>query len=140
MIWLGIGLLLHYRGTTEEKNNCYVVFKMKYPRISGEVGWWWGGGGVIPLATTPFYSRLVVRYCISRLFFLHLGNLPHGLQIDIRGNLTCGRQVQIHLSTPHPPTQLRHSRVSPFRLKKFFAYKRNKANLDPFHMCFTISL
>ncbi len=31
-------------------------------------------------------------------------------------------------------------RVSPFRLKKFFAYKRNKANLDPFHMCFTISL
>jgi hypothetical protein len=32
------------------------------------------------------------------------------------------------------------SRVRPFRLKKFFAYKRNKANLDPFHMCFTISL
>jgi hypothetical protein len=32
------------------------------------------------------------------------------------------------------------TRVSPFRLKKFFAYKRNKANLDPFHMCFTISL
>jgi hypothetical protein len=31
-------------------------------------------------------------------------------------------------------------RVSPFRFKKFFAYKRNKANLDPFHMCFTISL
>jgi hypothetical protein len=33
-----------------------------------------------------------------------------------------------------------HSRVRPFRLKKIFAYKRNKANLDPFHMCFTISL
>ena len=32
------------------------------------------------------------------------------------------------------------SRVSPFRLKKIFAYKRNKANLDLFHMCFTISL
>jgi hypothetical protein len=32
------------------------------------------------------------------------------------------------------------TRVSPFRLKNFFAYKRNKANLDPFHMCFTISL
>ncbi len=32
------------------------------------------------------------------------------------------------------------SRVSPFRFKKFFACKRNKANLDPFHMCFTISL
>ena len=32
------------------------------------------------------------------------------------------------------------ARVSPFRLKKIFAYKRNKANLDPFHMCFTISL
>ncbi len=32
------------------------------------------------------------------------------------------------------------TRVSPFRFKKFFAYKRNKANLDPFHMCFTISL
>ncbi len=31
-------------------------------------------------------------------------------------------------------------RVSPFRLKNFFAYKRNKANLDPFHLCFTISL
>ncbi len=31
-------------------------------------------------------------------------------------------------------------RVSPFRFKKIFAYKRNKANLDPFHMCFTISL
>jgi len=31
-------------------------------------------------------------------------------------------------------------RVSPFRLKLFFAYKRNKANWDPFHMCFTISL
>jgi hypothetical protein len=31
-------------------------------------------------------------------------------------------------------------RVSPFRLTKFFAYKRNKANLDPFHKCFTISL
>jgi hypothetical protein len=30
--------------------------------------------------------------------------------------------------------------VSPFRLKKIFAYKRNKANLDPFHLCFTISL
>jgi hypothetical protein len=27
-----------------------------------------------------------------------------------------------------------------FRLKIYFAYKRNKANLDPFHMCFTISL
>jgi hypothetical protein len=32
------------------------------------------------------------------------------------------------------------SRVRPFRFKIFFAYKRNKANLDPFHMCFTISL
>jgi hypothetical protein len=32
------------------------------------------------------------------------------------------------------------ARVSPFRLKFFFAYKRNKANLDPFHLCFTISL
>ena len=32
------------------------------------------------------------------------------------------------------------TRVSPFRLKIFFAYKRNKANLDPFHLCFTISL
>ncbi len=32
------------------------------------------------------------------------------------------------------------SRVSPFRKKIFFAYKRNKANLDPFHLCFTISL
>ncbi len=31
-------------------------------------------------------------------------------------------------------------RVSPFRLKNFFAYKRKKANLDPFHLCFTISL
>jgi hypothetical protein len=31
-------------------------------------------------------------------------------------------------------------RVRPFRLKIFFAYKRNKADLDPFHMCFTISL
>ncbi len=31
-------------------------------------------------------------------------------------------------------------RVSPFRLKFVFAYKRNKANLDPFHLCFTISL
>ena len=31
-------------------------------------------------------------------------------------------------------------RVRPFRLKIFFAYKRNTANLDPFHMCFTISL
>ncbi len=31
-------------------------------------------------------------------------------------------------------------RVRPFRLQNFFAYKRNKANLDPFHMCFTISL
>ncbi len=30
--------------------------------------------------------------------------------------------------------------VSPFRLKNFFTYKGNKANLDPFHMCFTISL
>jgi hypothetical protein len=31
-------------------------------------------------------------------------------------------------------------RVRPFCLKIFFAYKRNKANLDPFHMCFAISL
>jgi hypothetical protein len=31
-------------------------------------------------------------------------------------------------------------RVRPYRLKFFFAYKRNKANLDPFHLCFTISL
>jgi hypothetical protein len=31
-------------------------------------------------------------------------------------------------------------KVRPYRLKKFFAYKRNKANLDQFHMCFTISL
>jgi hypothetical protein len=31
-------------------------------------------------------------------------------------------------------------RVSPYRFKFFFAYKRNKANLDPFHLCFTISL
>jgi hypothetical protein len=36
--------------------------------------------------------------------------------------------------------QLMGSRVRPFRFKIFFAYKRNKANLDPFHMCFTISL
>ncbi len=36
---------------------------------------------------------------------------------------------------PSTPT-----RVRPFRRKFFFAYKRNKANLDPFHMCFTISL
>ncbi len=36
-------------------------------------------------------------------------------------------------------SSIRH-RVRPFRLKNFFAYKRNKANLDPFHMCFTISL
>jgi hypothetical protein len=34
----------------------------------------------------------------------------------------------------------RAPRVSPYRLKFFFAYKRNKANLDPFHLCFTISL
>jgi hypothetical protein len=32
------------------------------------------------------------------------------------------------------------TRVRPFRLKFFIAYKRNKAKLDPFHMCFTISL
>ncbi len=32
------------------------------------------------------------------------------------------------------------ARVSPFRLNFFFAYKRNKANLDPFHLCFTITL
>jgi hypothetical protein len=31
-------------------------------------------------------------------------------------------------------------KVRPYRLKIFFAYKRNKANLDQFHMCFTISL
>ncbi len=31
-------------------------------------------------------------------------------------------------------------KVRPYRLKFFFAYKRNKANLDQFHMCFTISL
>jgi hypothetical protein len=38
------------------------------------------------------------------------------------------------------PTVNFSGRVSPFRLKNCFAYKRNKANLDPFHMCFTISL
>jgi hypothetical protein len=32
------------------------------------------------------------------------------------------------------------TRVSPYRFKFFFACKRNKANLDPFHLCFTISL
>jgi hypothetical protein len=32
------------------------------------------------------------------------------------------------------------SKVRPFRKKKILAYKQNKANLDPFHMCFTISL
>ncbi len=37
--------------------------------------------------------------------------------------------------SPRPPP---HTRMSPFCLKNFFAYKRNKANLDPFHMCFTI--
>jgi hypothetical protein len=31
-------------------------------------------------------------------------------------------------------------RVRPFRLKNFFAYKRNKAKLDPVHMCFACSL
>ncbi len=31
-------------------------------------------------------------------------------------------------------------RVRPFCLKIFFAYLRNKANLDPFHMCFACSL
>ncbi len=35
---------------------------------------------------------------------------------------------------------VRATRVRPFRLKKFFAYKRNKAKLDPFHMCFACSL
>ncbi len=31
-------------------------------------------------------------------------------------------------------------KVRPFRKKNVLPYKRNKANLDPFHMCFTISL
>jgi hypothetical protein len=30
--------------------------------------------------------------------------------------------------------------VGSFRLKFFFAYKQNKTKLDPFHMCFAISL
>jgi hypothetical protein len=43
-----------------------------------------------------------------------------------------------------PTTNVLHfsggDRVRPFHLKNFFAYKRNKVKLDPFHMCFTISL
>ncbi len=35
---------------------------------------------------------------------------------------------------------LRGVRVRPFYLKIVFAYKWNKAKLDPFHMCFAISL
>ncbi len=31
-------------------------------------------------------------------------------------------------------------RVRPFRVKKFFAHKRNKTKLDLFHMCFACSL
>jgi hypothetical protein len=37
-------------------------------------------------------------------------------------------------------SQQAETRVRPFRLKNFFTYKRNKVKLDPFHMCFTISL
>ncbi len=32
------------------------------------------------------------------------------------------------------------TRVRPFRLNIFFAYKRNKAKLDPYRMCFACSL
>ena len=94
----------------------------------------------------------------------HVGEIPR------RGNHELGQapQVHCHLTRPAaPPTRnvftlaknvsslqctifpdtarklansVQGSRVSPFRLKNFFAYKRNKANLDPFHLCFTISL
>jgi hypothetical protein len=64
-----------------------------------------------------------------------------------------GPRVSLKLNGPRGHARLRgeplsllgehtrlHGRVSPFRLKNLFAYKRNKANLDSFHMCFTISL
>jgi hypothetical protein len=41
---------------------------------------------------------------------------------------------------PKPPGSLGDTRVSPFHLQIVIAYKRNKVKLDPFHMCFTISL
>ncbi len=45
-----------------------------------------------------------------------------------------------YVAIKHLKTKKWGGGVSPCRLKIFFAYKRNKANLDPFHMCFTISL
>ncbi len=37
---MGCMMMILHVGNTVEENNGYVVLKMKYPRISWEIGWW----------------------------------------------------------------------------------------------------
>ncbi len=82
-----------------------------------------------------FYFRL------SRFSF-HESSFPGPLilPIIIILNFIFGKSQRYLQLKVHQRCHDSCSRVRPFCLKFFFASKRNKAKLDPFHMCFTISL
>jgi hypothetical protein len=99
----------------------------------------------------PNSQRELKQFRIHNFFSFHCGpklsRLPCGLQM--KGSMSLGLaqseyrvriQIRVFRLMGSGSGLMCRSRVSPFRFKKIFAYKRNKANLDPFHMCFTISL
>ncbi len=90
-------------------------------------------------------KQTVIRIATTFLYFFNLLSIPRKRREQFQCfaidygessfviNISCTCESVMHES-------LIGSRVSPFRLKNLFAYKQNKANLDPFHLCFTISL
>jgi hypothetical protein len=91
-------------------------------------------------STVPFNRREIIR----KYFVLLTLGLSNGKRsLEICWQLVAGSR-QLADSSVLPASEMSvlwiRIRVRPFRLNFFFAYKRNKANLDPFHMCFTISL
>jgi hypothetical protein len=111
-----------------------------------------------PLYVAPYYSQVVFVLSRKELCspFVKIQDQFKGMKnIHYSGLLTKRYHSQDDLIWPDGPFNddvyvtlslcyfllcTVPDRVSPFRFKKFLAYKRNKANLDPFHMCFTISL
>ncbi len=82
-----------------------------------------------------YFQNRIIMFCLPVPTLIHLWEIYIYFQ-DRSAHSSAGKYVDRSWEYINRS----QTRVSPFRLKIFFAYKRNKANLDPFHMCFTISL
>jgi hypothetical protein len=97
----------------------------------------------VPFEHAVFVSKLYLRFrsVLAKYYLPLLENHPHHPALPPASiSWHTSRVIYLLLiggMIRHRPPLYR---VCPFRLKIFFAYKRNKAKLDPFHMCFTISL